>query len=570
MSKATNQPAEDSPTAAQPVRSAIALQLRWWHALLAGLVHAGLMLLAFPPVWLWGVAFLAALPLVWIAWNTPRPVRHGLCVLVGAMPFYAFHLSYIADITIAGFPPLLIYMSAWPAAFVWLTGSVHRRLSRLSATLVVPIVWVGLDVLRGEVIGGGFEWYTLAQPMIASTAFAAPAALGGVYLVTLLTILIAGIAMDVRSRNASLQRWEIVLLVAVAMFWGASSFVLGEFKPDATINAAVVQTNVPQDNKIGWTLESRERDFAEFVELTRRAAAQSPDFIVWPETMFPGFALDEVSAAYLDEVGLASFNTMREELLALQQEIGIPMLVGATTAENLRVVEEGDRFWFESDATYNSVYIIENGRVRQDRYDKIAPTPFGETLPYINNWPWLKSMILRIGLGASGMDFGLEAGSSPRTLTLDVDGKAIEMATPVCFESSMSRVVRRIANAGEGTNLMVLMTNDGWFGSADRGREVHLLLARWRCLELGLPMVRSANTGISAAIDHRGRVLGRLEPDTSGVLMVPMQAGRAWTLYGVIGNAVGWVMLACMAVVMVFWLVVARRDRRAIKRGKSA
>ncbi len=390
------------------------------------------------------------------------------------------------------------------------------------------------------------------------------------YLVTLLTILIAGIAMDVRSRNASQQRWECVLLVAVAMFWGVSPFVLNDFKAEQLINAAVVQTNVPQDNKIGWTLESRERDFAEFVELTRQAAAQSPDFIVWPETMFPGFALDEVSAAYLDEVGLASFNTMREELLALQQEIGIPMLVGATTAENLRVIEEGDRFWFESDATYNSVYIIENGRVRQDRYDKIAPTPFGETLPYINNWPWLKRMILQIGLGASGMDFGLEAGSSLRTLTLDVNGKAIEMATPVCFESSMSRVVRQIANAGEGTNLMVLMTNDGWFGSADRGREVHLLLARWRCLELGLPMVRSANTGISAAIDHRGRVLGKLEPDTSGVLMVPVQAGRAWTLYGVIGNAVGWVILAGMGVVMVFWLVAARRDRRAIKRGKSA
>ncbi|MCA9272659.1 MAG: apolipoprotein N-acyltransferase [Phycisphaerales bacterium] len=569
MSREANQPTEEPKTTEPLARDDASPRVHWWHALLVGLAHAGLMLLAFPPVWLWGVAFVAVLPLAWIAWKTPRPFRHALCVLVGVLPFYAVEFWYVADISMAGLPPLLLYLAAWPAAFVWLAGAIRRRFPKLPAILLIPIVWVGLDALRGEVLFGGFEWYTLGQPLIASRIFAAPATVGGVYLVTLMTVLLAGIAIDMRTDESGRKKRAAVLLVGLLIFWGASSFLVGDFRPQKLVNAAVVQTNVPQDNKIGWTAEMRQRDFAEFARLTRVAAAQSPDLIVWPETMFPGFALDDEGARYLDEVGLSGFNAMRDELLALQREIGVPMLVGATTAENLRVVDNGDRFWFESDGTYNSVYLIENGRVQPDRYDKIAPTPFGETLPYINDWPWLKDLVLQIGLGASGMDFGLEAGKAPRTISLEIDGQRIQMATPVCFESTQSRIVRRIVESSDGTNLMVLMTNDGWFGLADRGREMHLALARWRCLELGLPMVRSANTGISASIDHRGRVLGRVEPDTSGVLMVPVQAGRAWTLYGVIGNAVGWMALAGTGVLVGLWLMAARKDRHGRKLGTN-
>jgi len=528
------------------------------------------MLLAFPSVSLWGFAFLAALPLAWLGWVSPRPFRHGLMVLLGALPFYAVHLSYIADITVAGFPPLLVFMAAWPGASVWLLGMAHRRAHKLPAWVLAPIVWVGLDALRGEVIGGGFEWYFVSHPLIDSARFAAPAMIGGAYLVTLMVVAMSGIALDLKFGDRTRQKRSIYAFLILTVLWSASSFAVGDFHSQKVVNVAIVQTNVPQDNKIGWTLEARRRDFDSFVRQTREASAEHPDLIVWPETMFPGFALDDAGAAVLDEAGLTSFNEMRGELLALQAEIGIPMLVGATTAENLRVVDNGDRFWFESDATYNSVYVIEGGRVRGERYDKIAPTPFGETIPYINNWPWFKDLILRIGLGASGMDFGLEAGHAPRTLTLDVADERIQIASPVCFESSMSRIVRRIVNASDGTNLMVVMTNDGWFSASDRGRRVHLMLARWRCLELGLPLVRSANTGISASIDHRGRVLASLEPREAGVLVVPVETGRARTLYGVIGNAVAWVSLAGLGVLILIGVKARLNERRTRKMGSDS
>src|SRR5690606_14295979 len=127
-----------------------------------------------------------------------------------------------------------------------------------------------------------------------------------------------------------------------------------------------------------------------------------------------------------------------------------------------------------------------------------------------------------------------------------------------------------IVNAGQGTNLMVVMTNDGWFGSSDQGRRVHLMLARWRCLELGLPLVRSANTGISAHIDHRGRVLANLEPRVPGVLVVPVEAGRARPLYGVVGNAVAWVSLAGLGVLIRIGVTAWLGERPTRKMGSDS
>lgn len=551
------------------VPSKASLRLRWWHAFLAGLTHGALMLLAFPPVSLWGLAFLAALPLAWLAWHSPRPFRHGLCVLVGAIPFYAYHVSYIGNITGAGYPPLVVFLSAWPGAFVWLTGSFHRRWPRLPARLLVPVVWVGLDAIRGEVFGGGFEWYFASHPLIASELLSAPAAIGGVYLVTLLLVALSGCAIDVLTGPGKRRVLAGALFVGLMLFWGSTTLMVAEFKAQPEISVAVVQTNVPQDNKIGWTLDSRERDFVEFVRMTREAAASKPDLIVWPETMFPGFALDDAGAAYLESVDLSGMNAIRDVLLELQAELGIPMLIGATTAQGLRIVEMGDRFRLESDADYNSVYVIDGGLVQSQRYDKISPTPFGERLPFINDWPWLKDQILRIGLGASGMDFGLEAGRDQKPLTIDIGGRTLEVATPVCFESSQSRICRRIVNAGQDVNLLVVMTNDGWFATSDHGRRVHFMLSRWRCLELGLPLVRSANTGISGSIDHRGRVQQALAPRESGVLTVSVQTGTRATMYRALGNVVAWVALAGLGALAVVRVGGAIKDRRRTRTGST-
>ena len=518
--------------------------VRWHHAMLAGLIHAGLMFLAFPPISLFGISFIAAIPLLCIAWHTNRPFRHGLLVMVGMLPFYAYHSDYVFRITAAGYVPLVIYLSAWPGIFVWCAGIVRRRLPKIPAVVLLPVIWTGLDTVRGEIIWGGFEWYQIGQPLIEVPAIASVASLGGGYLLTLLIITLGALVFDLRS-SASKKKsaWGMAGLALVV--WSVSLFGYGsQASGDGfTLRLSLIQTNVPQDNKVGWTLDQRAADFREFSEMTVRAAAETPDLIVWPETMFPGFALDDAGALAIQRDGFGHANDIREAFLAFQAQLGVPMLVGAITAEGLRIDEDGKQ---TQDATYNSAYVIADGAVQPGRYDKLAPTPFGETLPYINSVPWLKKMVLRIGLGASGMDLGLEAGKNAKPLELQIANRTIHVATPICFESTKSAVCRDIARGGPGADLLIVMTNDGWFGESDHIRQMHLLLARWRCVELGLPMARVANTGQSCFVDATGRVTALLPAREPGILTSELliEPGRASTRYSSIGNLIGWATLA--------------------------
>ncbi|GAB5495275.1 MAG: apolipoprotein N-acyltransferase [Phycisphaerales bacterium] len=498
---------------------------------------------------------------MYIAWITTRPFRHGLCVLVGAIPFYAYQLVYVIDISAAGYVPLVVYLASWPALFVWLSGSIRRRLPWLAGSISLPVIWVGVDVLRGEVVFGGFAWYQIGQPLIANVFLAGTASVGGVYLVTLLAAVPAAVLVELRGAT-SRQR----VLAAVVFWCSLAGWSLGLFSSIQSRNdsadssearIALVQTNVPQDNKIGWSFEQRQQDFNEFVALTGRAELEKPDLIVWPETMFPGFALDDETASTLERERLGHLNGFRAQLLNVQNAINVPMLVGAQRAESVRVVEDGERIRFDHDGAYNSAFVISEGLVLDERYDKLSPTPFGETLPYIRSWPWLQDLVLQIGLGASGMDFGLESGDDPRPLRIETRDGQIRAATPICFESTQSAVCRRIVNAGDGADLIILMTNDGWFGGFDAGRRMHLLLARWRCVELGLPMARCANTGITCFINRDGSVTHELRSRESGVLVESIRLDAKPTMYRRIGNLVGWLSLAGL---IVFWLLsVAQR-----------
>src|SRR5690606_20027530 len=197
-----------------------------------------------------------------------------------------------------------------------------------------------------------------------------------------------------------------------------------------------VQTNIPQDNKIGWPIEERVRDLLRFLELTEQAASAGPDLIVWPETMFPGFTLEPRALEIAREAGLGQDTKLpgrprieaawlADILLETQQRLGIPMLVGAIAVEEMTVdpVDFG--------AQYNSVFAISGGQIAPQRYDKVHLTPFGEVMPYISNFPALERALL--DLGAGGMSFGLSHGASAHGLTVPIGGEPLNIATPICF-----------------------------------------------------------------------------------------------------------------------------------------
>jgi apolipoprotein N-acyltransferase len=570
---------------------------RWQAALGAGLAYGLLTLLAFPTFDIWPLALLAPMPLIFLAvgeskrfargqaaqrpagrwwrfWrNGKRSMRTPLLVSLGALPMWAFQEWWLLDVTGPGFVPLTILLALFSGLFVWIIARLHVRLRGIPLAISVPIVWTSLEFFRGEIAFTGYPWLLAAHPLINAPSLAIPAAAFGVYFVSFLVAALAGVlAQGWMSRRFPVLPAVIVGLLAVLGFALGSRPYGPAYEP---LRIAVVQTNLPTSNKIAWATEQRLSDFEKFAALTRQAALARPDLIVWPETMFPGEALDPDAVAELNRdpavalridtavrpQGLLRATEFSDRLLELQSELGIPMVVGAIGYDGLYIHrrEDGGLGPARADARYNSAFLIDGGEVAE-RYDKIELTPFGEIMPYIHHWGWLQHRLLAIG--ARGMTFDLAPGAAPRVLELRRSGGTVALATPICFEATDADVVREIARTAAPAQPVVLLnlTNDGWFGRSDMGRWQHLQGSRWRSVEIGVPLVRAANTGVSAAFDAGGRVIRLGIADdyparTEGLMVVEVEPRPPETFFMRIGNLFAWlVMVAAVAL-----LVIAHR-----------
>ncbi|HZW11137.1 MAG TPA: apolipoprotein N-acyltransferase [Phycisphaerales bacterium] len=578
-------------------------------ALAASLCTSVLTLLAFPPFGLWPLIFAAPVPLLWAAERAgDRRLGPAAGAALGAAPLWAWESQWIFAVSAPGVVLMIIYLSLFTGLFVWWASWTSRRLGA-GVWLLGPLLWLALDMLRGAVLWHGYPWLLAAHPLIDSPWLARAASVVGVYGVSLLTVAAGSAAGVVLLKRGRARTWGIVSLAAIAAVWGTLSM------PRATgsgreLRVAVVQTNVPQSLKGAWSPPERVRDLDRMLELTIEACAGEtrPELVVWPETMFPGAALDPASLAEEREAKLvwytdtnAAWPGLRrlywrgpegtdepipvtrpfaqgsrlaipttvaaDTVLVWQSRLNVPMLIGADGIDGLQIeVMEGGTVESSEDARYNSTYLVQSGRVMADRYDKMHLTPFGEVMPYISRWRALESLFLRIGVGAAGMQFNLDAGSRPVTHTLLAEGGPVRIATPICFEGIMPGVCRRLAyDSGERrADLFVQVTNEGWFGAFDPAREQHLQIVRWRALELGVSIVRAANTGISAAIDPSGRIIRRGVEDgdanTEGVLRAAVPLAGAPTPYGRMGDIVGW---SCLGLAGLVTLAAGARGGRA-------
>jgi len=562
-----------------------------FRAVLAGIFNALFMVLAFPPFSFWGFAFLIPLPLFALARsNRLSPSRAAFWGSLGTLPGWIWTHYWVSEISAAGVIPLVINLAFYSFLFIWIASHLVRRFGR--DAIVLPVVWVGIEFFRGSIAWTGYPWYFIAHPLIDSPLgiLATPASLGGVYLVSYLCASYSVVLLlSVSSPTHNGRKRAGYIAATMFALWIGIGYLL--ISPDAEnpqrLRVGVIQPNVPQDNRMDWTVRQRVRDWLTLRDLTI-AAARDPknpepvDVLIWPEGFVPGWTLDPVSLATEraehiawtltprsdDDVpelkGLPSkieATTIVDELLILQQALDIPMVVGSVAFDNLRIVDTDLGIEYQQDAMYNSAFVLFDGQPQPVWYDKLHLTPFGEVMPYISRWPWLEKQML--GFGAKGMKFVLSPGNEPRVLTIPIQrasfaSKTVSLATPICFEATIPSVCRKLVfQLGQRrAGVIVNMTNDGWFGSSDAGRETHLLTARWRCIELNTPMIRCANTGISSAIDLHGSILTRTivpfnESDSrEGHLIADVELGQGSTLYARIGDLFGWVIFASMGLLI--------------------
>lgn len=535
------------------------------RGLILGIVHAGLLLAAFAPGGhLWPAALLAVAPA--LAVGRSRPFWVGLGFALGTLPFWGIRHAWVASISELGVIPLVAYLALTSGLAAGLIAWCLPRLPRAAGPGAAALVWAGVELFRNEIMWDGYPWFSVGHPLIDFPALAAAgAAIGAAgvsFLVALFGAGLGGCGVGLRAGGG------IALGVAAAGF-GVGA-VLPEVGSGPVVRVGVVQTNVPQSVRGEWTLEDRARDMRRFVDLTMSAREQGLDLLVWPETMYPGYFLDNDAMRALDRDRavepriVENIELFRSSLMAAQRHAGAPMLVGNSRYTGVRMsrTPAGD-VSVDHDRRYNSAMVVADGAVLDATYDKLHLTPFGEVMPMISAWPWLEERLMRLGVGASGMRFDLARGTLARPLPVPRagGGDPIPIATPICFEATIPGVCRRLVFPVEGPRAvaMVQMTNDGWFGTSDTGREHHALTSRWRAVELATPLVRAANTGTSGAYDARGRALSaafdsRPSPARSDGLVVfevPV-AGGGSTLFVRGGWMFGWACGVGAAVVLAF------------------
>jgi apolipoprotein N-acyltransferase len=346
-----------------------------------------------------------------------------------------------------------------------------------SRIFVFTIAYTIAEWVRGHAFTG-FPWNLAGYGWGASLAIMQSASLIGVYGLTLITILFGASLAEMFGERASWRLPAAMTAIFVVMLAGGE-LRLATAKIDTVsgVRLRIVQPNIAQADK--YRPQLVDENWNRLIALSTEPAKLRPTHIIWPEAA-PPFILTRSPEA-LDEIAVL---TGRDRVL----------MTGA-----LRMLRQGDHTNY-----YNSFYVFGHGGQMLDVYDKFHLVPFGEYLPF-------ESFFKTIGLTkVVGIDGSFSTGDGPHTL--DIPG-APQAGPLICYEILFPGEVVGATRPAWFINV----TDDSWFGPWAGPRQ-HLLIARMRAIEQGIPVVRAANTGISAVIDPLGRVRAQLGLDSTGVL----------------------------------------------------
>jgi len=362
--------------------------------------------------------------------------------------------------------------------------------------------------LRGHLLTG-FPWNIAAYGWGSSLGVLQSVALFGAYTLTLLTILF-GASLAELAYGRARRVFPTIMAGLFVLFWlgGEARLAAVPATNVPGVHLRLVQPNIAQADKINRTLIAR--NWERLLSLTARPASPQPTIVIWPEAA-PGPVLLTHQAAALDEIAML---TARSTVL----------MTGALRGE---IDQEGKPRY------YNSFYIFGRGGELLATYDKSHLVPFGEYLPF-------EESLGKLGLTKlTGINGSFAHGDGPHTY--NVPGAPV--AGPlICYEILFPGEVV----GARRPEWFVNVTDDSWFGPW-AGPHQHLLVARVRAIEEGIPVARAANTGISAIIDPLGRIVSRLNLNQPGVLDGELPAAIAQTPYSRMRGVSYWLFLAAAA-----------------------
>ncbi len=513
----------------------------------------GLASLSLPPYDLWPVLFVSYTTLVWlldcaVQARTCSRRRFAAGFAIGwcfAFGYFVPSLWWISEafwlepekfaalipFAVAGLPAYLsLYwgLAVGVAAVLWIAGWPR-------VVLLAGLVGAG-EWLRGHLLTG-FPWNLPGYGAGSLDGLSQVASLVGIYGMTVLVILTAATPAAIlgagRSGNDLPGRAAFPAIIAAGMIalhlWGNSRIAAYDAVLDSSSDGAVpvriIQPNISQKDK--WDPKHARRIIDIYLDLTESPFADPPvlpPIIVWPESALPRLIGEE--------------DALRAMVMA-----GMPAQSRLLTGSLHRAIDDSG-----TAAIFNSLLAIPAEGQIAARHDKVRLVPFGEFLPF----RWL---LEPLGLRQIvDLPTGFAAGREDKVIKLE---GLPAFAGFICYEAVFPRS-RPYASRPE---MLVNVTNDAWFGTSG-GPYQHLGHARFRAIEQGVPMIRAANTGISAMINSAGRIRAMLDLGSAGRMDVAMPAHMAVTPYAVIGD-IG--LLALLLLIASVYLICRRMKRFCIQ-----
>jgi apolipoprotein N-acyltransferase len=470
----------------------------------------------------------------------------GFVCFVGSLYWVVIALHDFAGVqtVLAAIPMLLLaaIMGIYTAAALWSGEFTARRLG-VTRLLTIPIAWTALEWVRSY-FPIGFPWNLLGYAAYRNVELIQFAEFTGVYGVSALIMFfnVVAYAIIFQSYPRREQTFGLATLtaaMALALIFGSwRVHRLSTGAPQGSLKIALVQGDIPQSLK--WDPKFLETSFGIYRAQTQAAVRQGADLIVWPEAAAAFFFQpdDRYPARFADDAAY------RRQLLDLAAQAGEPILFGAPA-----LGIEDDRVGF-----YNRAYLVSSRGQVVAWYDKIQLVPFGEYVPLRK---LLGGLVNRVVFGFGDMFAG-------RAQTLFAAHGA-KLTVLICYESVFPNLTRTAVK--RGADILVNITNDAWYGTSSAPYQL-LAMAAMRSVETKAPMVRVANTGISAVIQSDGTITARTPLFKRSIEIEHVYWRQANTLYVQIGDVFA---EACVALALVaVAIAVVRRPSVLAKNQQEA
>lgn len=435
--------------------------------LLLCFLSAILLILSFPSANLWIFAWFGFAPLFFVLQNKPRGKAFLLSFFTGII-FWTGTIYWLVHVTLTGTIILILYLALYFGFFGLIISASFRLPVAGCQLLFIPSVWVLLEYVRSRLLTG-FPWVLLGYSQYLNLPVIQIADITGALGVSFLVMMVNVAIYSLIGRQ---KKYIILPLMCLALVLGYGCYKLYR-APDTehrrTLRISVIQANIPQALK--WDPSATAYILDEYTELTKKAASENPDLIIWPEAASPGILGEE--------------NWVFEDIFSLAKGVRAPLLIGT-------VVNKKEEY-------FNSALLVDSGGKIAGRYDKLHLVPFGEYIPLKKMFPFLETVV-PIGDIARGEEYAI------------FKIRDSKFAVLICFEDLFPELSRQFVR--KGAQFLINITNDAWYKETSAPFQ-HLQACVFRAVENRVFLCRSANTGVSGFIGPTGKIISETE-DTSG------------------------------------------------------